>query len=121
MGDFNGAGWLEKMMTEQESTSFGAMLRHWRLVSGLTQEVLAERSGLGIRSIQGLERGETQPRSETLRRLRELCSSRPSKSTHLSGWGNRGPVSGTQVRRLLMLSAVRADRGQHCATICRSN
>ena len=56
-------------MTEQESTSFGAMLRHWRLVSGLTQEVLAERSGLGIRSIQGLERGETQPRSETLRRL----------------------------------------------------
>jgi transcriptional regulator with XRE-family HTH domain len=58
-------------MTEQGSTGFGKILRDRRLRSGLTQEMLAERSGLGLRSIQGLERGETQPRRETLRRLTE--------------------------------------------------
>src|SRR5262249_13947663 len=40
-----------------------------RVAAGLTQEALAERSGLGVRSIQGLERGETHPRRETLRRM----------------------------------------------------
>ena len=58
-------------MSEQDVLSFGAVLRHRRLVAGLTQEALAERSGLGLRSIQGLERGETQPRRETLQRLVE--------------------------------------------------
>ena len=45
--------------------SFGTLLRESRLKAGLTQEALAERSGLGIRSIQGLERGESHPRRET--------------------------------------------------------
>lgn len=53
----------------QGPSSFGTMLRHGRVAAGLTQEALAERSGLGVRSIQGLERGETQPRRDTLRRL----------------------------------------------------
>jgi non-specific serine/threonine protein kinase len=59
------------MQTRQESMSFGQLLKQQRLLRGLTQEMLAETSGLGIRSIQGLERGETQPRRETLRRLAE--------------------------------------------------
>ena len=58
-------------MAQDESTSFGQLLKHRRLLRGMTQEILAETSGLGIRSIQGLERGETQPRRETLRRLAE--------------------------------------------------
>jgi predicted ATPase/DNA-binding XRE family transcriptional regulator len=58
-------------MTGQRSTSFGNLLRDHRLGRGLTQEMLAERSGLSVRSIQGLERGETQPQRETLRRLTE--------------------------------------------------
>src|SRR5215471_10080800 len=64
-------------MADEESMTFGQLLRQWRLLSGLTQEMLAESSGLGIRSIQGLERGETQPRRETLRRL--------AQALHLSG------------------------------------
>ena len=55
-------------MTE---ASFGTLLRETRLKAGLTQEALAERSGLGMRSIQGLERGESHPRRETARRLSE--------------------------------------------------
>jgi transcriptional regulator with XRE-family HTH domain len=44
--------------------------RYWP-AAGLTQEALAERAGLGARSIQALERGESKPRRETLRRLAE--------------------------------------------------
>jgi transcriptional regulator with XRE-family HTH domain len=56
-------------MSGQQPASFGEALRRHRLAAGLTQERLAERSGVGVRSIQGLERGETQPLRETLHRL----------------------------------------------------
>src|SRR5262249_9125759 len=49
------------------------LLRAYRVAAGLTQEALAERAGLGTRTIQGLERGEGQPRRATAERLaREL-------------------------------------------------
>src|SRR5579859_5875798 len=47
----------------------GELLRRYRLAAGLTQEALAERSGLSARSIQHLERGETRPYRDTLQRL----------------------------------------------------
>jgi non-specific serine/threonine protein kinase len=49
--------------------AFGGVLRRHRRAAGLTQEALAERAGLGVRTIQGLEEGEAQPRRETVRRL----------------------------------------------------
>jgi tetratricopeptide (TPR) repeat protein/transcriptional regulator with XRE-family HTH domain len=47
------------MMTGEElgDQTFGRLLREHRLAAGLTQEQLAERSGLGIRTIRDLERG----------------------------------------------------------------
>jgi transcriptional regulator with XRE-family HTH domain len=51
------------------STSFGALLREHRLRAGLTQEALAERAGVGARSIQDLERDRALPRAETVRLL----------------------------------------------------
>jgi non-specific serine/threonine protein kinase len=53
----------------EADAAFGAALRWHRLAAGLTQEALAERAGLGVRTLQGLEEGETRPRLETLRRL----------------------------------------------------
>jgi predicted ATPase len=47
----------------------GTLLRRFRVAAGLTQEVLAERAGLGIRSVQGFESGERWPRRETVQRL----------------------------------------------------
>ena len=41
------------------ASSFGALLRRHRTVAGLTQEELAERSGLSVRAISDLERGRT--------------------------------------------------------------
>ena len=41
----------------QLRVSFGALLRRYRTAAGLTQEALAERSGLSVRGISDLERG----------------------------------------------------------------
>jgi transcriptional regulator with XRE-family HTH domain len=57
------------MADGKEEPAFGVLLRQYRLWSGLTQEALAERSGLGVRSIQHLERGESQPQRDTAQRL----------------------------------------------------
>src|ERR1700730_12920424 len=55
----------------------GSMLRQLRIAAGLTQESLAEQAGVGVRSIQAIERGERRPRPETIRQL--------SDALHLSG------------------------------------
>src|SRR5688500_4817605 len=50
--------------------SFGDLLRRFRVARGLTQERLAERSGLSVRGISDLERGaRTVPYRETIVRL----------------------------------------------------
>src|SRR5439155_10267070 len=49
--------------------SFGDLLRRCRLAAGLTQEALAERTGLGVRSVQHLEGGAHLPHRETVDRL----------------------------------------------------
>ncbi|NBH03022.1 helix-turn-helix transcriptional regulator, partial [Amycolatopsis sp. SID8362] len=50
--------------------SFGARLRRLRRAAGLTQETLAEASGLSAQAVGALERGERRfPHRETLDRL----------------------------------------------------
>src|SRR3954469_25745451 len=57
-------------MADDESESGFGLLLHWqRLAAGLTQEALAERAGVGRRSIQNLERGKVLPQRVTARRL----------------------------------------------------
>jgi predicted ATPase/DNA-binding XRE family transcriptional regulator len=49
------------------SHSFGALLRRFRTMAGLTQESLAERAGISARAVSDLERGINRaPRAETL-------------------------------------------------------
>ena len=48
---------------------FGRHVRSLRRVRGLTQEVLAERSGLSADTIRRLEHGSFSPSLETLRKL----------------------------------------------------
>lgn len=51
---------------------FGAVLRRHRRAAGLTQEELAERSGLSVRTIANMERGRTgRPRRHSVHRLAE--------------------------------------------------
>src|SRR5713101_3249069 len=54
----------------QEQTSFGALLKRYRLAAGLSQEALAGRAGLSARGISDLERGiKHTPRFDTLELL----------------------------------------------------
>jgi len=51
----------------QEQSSFGALLKHYRLAAGLSQEALAARANLSARTISDLERGiHGTPRTDTL-------------------------------------------------------
>jgi transcriptional regulator with XRE-family HTH domain len=52
-----------------ERTAFGRHVRSLRRARGLTQEVLAERSGLSADTIRRLEHGAFSPSLETLRKL----------------------------------------------------
>jgi len=56
-------------MSTETRASFGALLKSYRLGAGLTQEALAEQSGVSVRGIQNLERGGHRPLRDTLERL----------------------------------------------------
>jgi DNA-binding XRE family transcriptional regulator len=72
-------------------------VRRHRLAAGLTQEALAERAGLGVRTLQALEEGESRPRRETARRLAAALGLPPEQAARLGGAaaparrGARGP------------------------------
>ncbi len=54
-------------MAAEEQRAFGVVLKRLRLAAGLTQEALAERSGLSSKALSGLERDPTRtPRLETI-------------------------------------------------------
>jgi predicted ATPase/transcriptional regulator with XRE-family HTH domain len=57
------------MGTTNEPRTFGRFLRQQRLAASLTQEALAERAGLGLRSVQALESGTRLPLRDTLEAL----------------------------------------------------
>ncbi|WP_457032997.1 helix-turn-helix domain-containing protein [Kitasatospora sp. P5_F3] len=48
---------------------FGRLLRGQREAAALSQEELADRSGLSARAIGNLERGRSRPRAESIRRI----------------------------------------------------
>jgi predicted ATPase/DNA-binding XRE family transcriptional regulator len=63
---------------------FADLLRHYRTMAGLSQEDLAERSGLSVRAISDLERGiRARPRFETVRMLADALELDPSERTIL--------------------------------------
>src|SRR5215472_337494 len=59
----------------QEQSSFGALLKRYRLAAGLSQEALAARASLSARTISDLERGiHGMPRTDTLELLTSALS-----------------------------------------------
>ena len=82
-----------------ESEVFGALLRHYRLAAGLTQEGLAERAGLAARSIPGLEAGEHKPQRSTLQRLADALGLTPEQRRRLEAASGRLASSRDTLRR----------------------
>jgi tetratricopeptide (TPR) repeat protein/transcriptional regulator with XRE-family HTH domain len=67
---------------DDDAREFGAWVRRQRVAAGLSQEDLAERSGLSIRAISDLERGcTTRPYPRTRRLLVTALG------CHAAGWG----------------------------------
>jgi len=77
--------------------TFAAMVQRRRHLANLTQEGLAERSGLSPRSIQNLERGRvTRPRRESVRLLADaLGLAGPERAVfeHASRLGTPTPIT----------------------------
>jgi tetratricopeptide (TPR) repeat protein/DNA-binding XRE family transcriptional regulator len=111
-----------------DSAVFGVRLRGYRETAGLSQEELAQRSGLSIRTIGNLERGSTRwPYQDTLQRLADgLDLHGQARSAFVSTAGRRigrmtsdsangssaGPIVATTPRQLP--AAVAYFTGRHC-------
>ena len=85
--------------------SFGATVRERRLSVRMTQEQLAERTGLSVRSISAIERGQVRyPRPESARLIGqafELSGSELEEFETLAReeyWDDRGPAQPTEQR-----------------------
>jgi len=92
-------------VNDVEDTDFAALLRRYRGEAGLTQEALAERAGLGQRTVQDLERNLAQPRPDTLHRLSRALALAPVQRARfeLAGQSSRlgrlDVVAGERARR----------------------
>src|SRR5262249_43703775 len=70
--------------------AFGALLRHHRVLAGLTQEALAERAGLSARAISDLERGVNRaPQPGTLDLLAEALQLSTKERVHFAAAARR--------------------------------
>ena len=95
------------MATEPDATpaSFGDLLRRRRLALGLTQEELAERTGLSKRGISDLERrARTRPQRETIHLLAEALGLSGPKRASFVAAARRGDGLG---RRISLAAAAR--------------
>ena len=79
------------MQDAERSKEFGRLLREYRLQRGLTQDALAEQAGLGRRSIQGLEQGESVPHRGTLQRLMQALALSSSDRVRLEAAAKPSP------------------------------
>src|SRR5262245_19262061 len=76
--------------------AFGALLRAQRMLSGLTQEELAEHSGLSVRAIRNLEIGRTErPQQQTVELLASALGLDVSARTDLLRAAKRRAAAAT--------------------------
>jgi predicted ATPase/transcriptional regulator with XRE-family HTH domain len=77
--------------------TFGDLLRRQRRAAGLTQEELAERSGLSVRGIADLERGVRRaPRRDTVALLVRALGGSPQDGETLAAAARRSHIRGDQ-------------------------
>jgi len=78
--------------TREHASAFGAQLRALRLRSGLSQEALAERAGLGTGAVAALERGSRRsPYPSTLGALAEALGLSPEERSAFAQASRRTP------------------------------
>ncbi|HEY1324791.1 MAG TPA: helix-turn-helix transcriptional regulator [Streptosporangiaceae bacterium] len=100
---------------------FGARLRSCRQSAGLSQQELAERSGLSVRAISDLERGRTRfPYQDSLARLADaLALGEPTRTEFITSASRRlAPAeAGTVLRPLPPAPIEDLARAQHALPV----
>lgn len=82
-------------------TTFGEMVRRYRLAAGMSQEELAERAVLSVRTLCDLERGRTtRPYRQTVEALATALSLRDHDLDEFVRWSRQGTTRVVQVRNL---------------------
>lgn len=59
--------------------NLGTRIKELRKLKGMSQELLAEESGLSLRTIQRIEKGDTNPTGESLKRLSNALNVNPDE------------------------------------------
>ena len=78
-GDADWEGWR----VNAPGASFATLLRRYRRLAGLSQESLAERAGVSVRALSGMERAEGHvPYAETVRLLADALALAPTERAH---------------------------------------
>jgi predicted ATPase/transcriptional regulator with XRE-family HTH domain len=77
-------------MASEQPLTFAQLLKHHRITAGLTQEALAERAGLAVRSISDLERGlRHSPYADTLGKLADALELSTAEGTQFQAAARR--------------------------------
>lgn len=83
------ATWYEMSVTDE----FAGAVRRFRLRAGLTQEALAERSGISVSTIRGMETGKRRnPQLASVRQLAAALALRPQEQEDLLSAASAEPV-----------------------------
>lgn len=102
-------------MTDDKLSIFGDLLREYRENAGLTQEELAERADLSVRTVSDIERGITlKSHAYTIRRLCKALKLGPSEQAKLRTSAQAASAKGTATSasaisipaRLLVITAL---------------
>lgn len=94
-----------KAMASGDSPPFGDLLRRYRLAAGLSQEALAERAGISVRSVSDLERGIYRaPHRDTVALLGEALALAAEDRARLerSVQRRRGPLAAVPPARIAL-------------------
>lgn len=82
-------------------TNLSRKVKELRIRKGFSQEELAEKAGLSLRTIQRIENGETDPRGDSLQRLSGAFDVQPND---LIDWNTREDTSALEILNLSALS-----------------
>ena len=84
-------------------SNIGNKISHFRNLNGFSQEVLADKSGLNIRTIQRIEKGETDPRGDSIQRLCNALEISPEEIIEWQQVEDRGYLTALQLSALSFL------------------
>lgn len=89
--------------TNMTNNELAKKVRELRTRKGLSQEILAENSGLSLRTIQRIENGETEPRGDSLIRLARAFNITPDEIIDWAPEENNGFLAALNISVLTFI------------------